>query len=70
MQLGYNDQRTTPYNAGQLLDANPVDILTLLPGGAVAQVTTCQITSPSNSTLYTLTVTVDGKEQTFDLSLE
>lgn len=61
MQLGYNDQRNAPYNAGQLLDANPVDILTLLPGGAVAQVTTCQITSPSNSTLYTLTVTVDGQ---------
>lgn len=64
MQLSYTDQSSRPYNAGQILDANPCDIETLLPGGAVAQVTTCQIGSPSNSTVYTLSVTVDG--DTFD----
>lgn len=56
----YNLISAEPGFAGQVVDARSAVVTSRTNGGAVAQVSTVTVDSASNSTLYTLDVTING----------
>lgn len=59
--IAYSEQRERPFVAGQILHpCAPNGVITRLVGGGVAQVTTVQVTSVTNSVAHHLDITYGG----------